>query len=547
MKQKQSKISFVIILLFFFIIIFTFITIYLLPDYHLNGSLLSQYYDSYASYFSAYKTFLIGGLLILLVILFKRFRFEKSITFLYTVFFAFHLSLVFVFIIAALQVYTFNLLQNTGKSEIKIQTDLKEINESLAADNQLPEISFPHFPYKKQLVLLAVQNGNGFYDRIILPSLPDAIYEELHIPTANIVLIHNHLLIQKLQKEELAAVSPGLGKVLTQKLFPNQSIRYNPKIEILDRKTYTKFRDEQINQQIAVLDGNSEKIENAIQNLQQQRDEIAKTIEKYQKLRQDTHEEKKKVNTQCLAAGYKDKTGTLHRIYTDAQCEQLQSQYDSAVKNLDNRITNGKNALQFNKLQLNTYQINKEHIAKARTFVLSKKAVTPLELGIFIPENTIKIVLDSQKNQALPLYFYTLIHEYLHFTSYISEQKHLDPFFEEALTEYFARKAVLIDTGETIDYGYPLAVRIINAAVSKIPEKQLAELYFSKDQQKLEKLLDKTYGKDFYQQNAYYFSTLNYLPFDDALQETNIILKQMDAKPLTKDIIVQDSKKSLRE
>jgi hypothetical protein len=67
-----------------------------------------------------------------------------------------------------------------------------------------------------------------------------------------------------------------------------------------------------------------------------------------------------------------------------------------------------------------------------------------------------------------------------------------------------------------------------------IPESELAEIYFTKDEVALQKALDRVYGDGFYENNQVIFETLQYTSSPkQALKLANDIMKRIGGEPLT--------------
>ena len=70
---------------------------------------------------------------------------------------------------------------------------------------------------------------------------------------------------------------------------------------------------------------------------------------------------------------------------------------------------------------------------------------------------------------------------------------------------------------------------------NRIPETDFADIYFTKDQNALEKLINKVYGDDFYKNNQALFASLQYAHNQDQLLKlTNVIMKKIGGQPITK-------------
>src|SRR4029078_3193695 len=134
----------------------------------------------------------------------------------------------------------------------------------------------------------------------------------------------------------------------------------------------------------------------------------------------------------------------------------------------------------------------------------------PSELGVFVPSDSVKVVINNKSSHSIGDYYETLVHEYLHYASYTPGKRLESSFFEEGLTEYFARQTIKDTLQIDTNIGYPVAVKIIQALTNRIAEVDLADVYFTKNQLALEKILNLTYGDNFYKDNITLFETLMY-------------------------------------
>ena len=117
-------------------------------------------------------------------------------------------------------------------------------------------------------------------------------------------------------------------------------------------------------------------------------------------------------------------------------------------------------------------------------------------------------------------------------------------FFEEGLTEYFARKIVEKNLNIETNIGYPVYYKIISEMTNIIPETELAVIYFTKDQNALVSALNRVYGDNFYQNNRILFASLQFTSNrNQTLQIANEIMKKINGTPLT----LQDLRSSSSE
>jgi hypothetical protein len=105
----------------------------------------------------------------------------------------------------------------------------------------------------------------------------------------------------------------------------------------------------------------------------------------------------------------------------------------------------------------------------------------------------------------------------------------------EGLTEYFTRKIVYRNLDINTNMAYPVNIKIINQMAKRIPESDLADIYFNNDQQKLKRTIDLVYGDNFYDQNVITLETLQYSSDpDQILLLANDIMEKIGGEPLDK-------------
>jgi hypothetical protein len=166
----------------------------------------------------------------------------------------------------------------------------------------------------------------------------------------------------------------------------------------------------------------------------------------------------------------------------------------------------------------------------------------PHELGAFDPPDTIKILINTTSSHAIADYFETVVHEYLHYASYSDNKNFTASFFEEGLTEYFARMAIQNNLNTSTNMGYPVFTRIISEITKIIPETELADIYFSKDELGLRTTLNRVYGDSFYADNLITFETLQYTSDpNQMLKLANVIMAKIGANPLKQPDITSTS------
>jgi hypothetical protein len=218
-------------------------------------------------------------------------------------------------------------------------------------------------------------------------------------------------------------------------------------------------------------------------------------------------------------------------VKIDQQMEKIEDYISSLSASLETQKRRDKEKEKL----LAEYQYYFNFFTNQRTALSSLKQSTPHELGVFENRDEIKLVYDTDNAHAIANYFATLTHEYLHYASFVNEERRFEnSFFEEGLTEYFTRAAMKDALQADTNLGYPVQAKIISEMMNMIPESELAEIYFTKDEVALQKALDRVYGDGFYQNNQVIFETLQYTSSPkQALKLANDIMKRIEGEPLT--------------
>lgn len=240
----------------------------------------------------------------------------------------------------------------------------------------------------------------------------------------------------------------------------------------------------------------------------------------------------------CLNSGT-SYYGYFFNTYSKSYCDNLKSRSEAAIADYQERIASYQQELKTFQTSLSIYISARSKLEAYEELLLDKKDNIPSELGIFSKGNQISIALDWTNSKSINFYLETLNHEYLHYTSYVSDEKYLPGFFEEALTEYYSRQITKKNLNKDTNLGYPLFVKIIEQMIKKLPKKELHDVYFSKNKYGLAALLNKAYGENFYENNQLNFSLL-YYGSKDSVKIANVIMREIGGKEINKKEIVSD-------
>jgi hypothetical protein len=500
--------------------------------------------NPFTNYFSYGLTFILSHMLFFVILFLAAIvfyirisRFEKKhpkhkifflsaiqviFSFLAGLFFSFLL----LFFIAFLELNFLAYVINMDPKLLGIENDLGQIVKLLKANNLPPQIIASDNNHYKELqgIAYATTGTENFYGAHILPSIPSFVV----LPTkkiASTLLLDNTLIFSEINQSDLEKISPIIGYQLIQHYFPTRYIKAYPKILTMDLAEYEKYRIADFNKKAASINNDFKKNELNISSGSAAIKEDNDNISHFQNLVKTTYSQKNKQLSQCISEGYYD-NGIFKKLNSREYCQKQVLGLDDIILNTNRQLDKVTQKLQYDQTQLDTARYFADIFkAEIELTKLSAKNI-PHELGSFVPNNTIKIVIDNKSSHAVADYFETAIHEYLHYASYSDAKTLQTGFFEEGLTEYFARQTILNFLSTNTNLGYPVFVKIISKMTNRIAENEFADIYFSKDEQKLESTLDRVYGDNFYKNNLLLLETLQFTT--DSKQILKIANKIMD-------------------
>lgn len=546
------------LLLIGYVLLFTYLSVFILP-FTESKNILIGYYGAYWEFIKKGGLSLLIPLILITVVAYlmknvtkKHFSLRSYpkqkiwllLSIIIILFVSFNLSIAstFLFGIGEANLLASKIKSNPESAEIIWGKD--KILQRLKKMDHPPSIIDGGDDFNIKVILTESISNNtrsSYYRKYVIKNIPNSLLIPVGIPHDPLVMFKDNLVINSLDKDQMQAISPTLAKLLVKKYFNNRFIKDEPtSFEVLGRQDYLKFREDQINEQLAeieqLIDGFTTLINNIYGSISNDKAKIAYN----QNGLNSSISQKDSAYNYCLTAGYTSLYfGTFYHYYTQQECDSQKTQWDQTIAGFQKNISDWQAQLQYDQSQLPQYQEAKDTLTAYNTIIASQKDSTPQELGLFLPaDKTIKLALDYTGSKSAVEYLVTLTHEYLHYTSYVSEERSLPHFFEEGLTETYARRVIKNELGIDTNIGYPLLVKIIQQMITKIPEDKLQEIYFTKDKNELQSLLDEAYGKDFYKNSEYYFSIMSYVPPKEALKFANNIMIKIGGKPLTEEDLV---------
>lgn len=435
---------------------------------------------------------------------------------------------------------TISKIQSTPDlKSLGITTEKEKLSEKIKQMDKTPSIIGSSDALLQTIVLKISKgklNRSEFYYAYILPQALKRKNLDFKLASDILLLPDNTLVIARLDKETIEAISPALGFLMIRSYFDPRYIKPEPKLQVMGRTEYLKYRDDQINSQLAEMDSDIREVKKAISAQYSAIEYDKQMIENNKSSLNNAIQSRDYYYNRCMTAGYYF-WGYFYRYYSDAYCESQRREWDSIISGFEKNISDWENALAQDQRLLAEYQKAKELLETWREFIASQKERVPSELGIFEPPNTIKVVLESTSDKALADFFALVVHEYLHYSSYVSEERYLPLFFEEGLTEYLSRNVIANEIKKETNVGYPVIVKVVEEIAKDIPKEELENIYFIKDKNRLIALLNDKYGDTFYKDTEYYFSIIPWIPIEESLELANNIMLAIGGSQLSEEDI----------
>ncbi|HVZ11942.1 MAG TPA: hypothetical protein VG965_02840 [Patescibacteria group bacterium] len=429
------------------------------------------------------------------------------------------ISYVFLLIFAFIQLNFLAILINNNASANGVLSNSKSIISTLKNNNFAPKLRIITDDSENYITEVAAESAGttSSYATSILHSVPPFLIIPVSKPQTGIVLIDNTLIITDPQKANFEQISPVLAYLFVKEYFATRTIKSYPKIAIMDALEYSKFRKDDAADKQKKIDQEVAKITTDIASESALIDSDQNTLLNTANSIVIERSQYKK----CLSTNGKNCPELKIKLNSDVD------QATSSAEVLNNEITGQKILLENNTFYKNYYNVQKKVVS------ISSLSI-PHEFGVFIPENQIKIAKIYSDNYTPYDFMETLVHEYLHYASYAKGHVFASTFFEEGLTEYFARQITNFNLGIKTNLGYPVQVSIISEITKSIPETELADIYFTKDEARLESTLDRVYGDNFYKNNEALFGALQYTSEkEQVLKIANQLMAKINGPKLT--------------
>lgn len=444
-------------------------------------------------------------------------------------------AFVILLLIGLIQLNSFSYLLNKNPASLGVKTDVNQIYSAIKNNNRPPTIitSDRNSQDKVIAVAKATSGTDNFYGKIILSGVPHFLIIPVKNNNSNFLFLDNTLIVTQLDEKDLQKLSPLVGYLLVKQYFQDRIIRSYPTTSVMSEKEYQDFRKKDAAQKLKKINVEVEKMESYISSISATIEDDKIQISKNASDQDDILTQQNKEYDACLSEGTY-KANIFIPKNTKEYCQKFN---DTSEKTFIESETKGKlltKKLADDQKKLAQYKYYDTYFKAQQKLMSVANENIPAELGIFQPKDSIKIVILNSDSTAVGDYFETLAHEYLHYASYTDGKRLESSFFEEGLTEYFARQIIRDNLKINTNIGYPINVKIIEAISSRISDSDLTEIYFNKDQSLLEKKMDLVYGDGFYKNNIVLFESLQYTSdLNQALEIANQIMDKIGGNHLS--------------
>lgn len=521
------------------VIAFTSVAFFFMESDSFKNSLIIDYYVSFLGQFNLLGVVILTFFVLLVLLswvfykdLWKNMRL-LILTFLSSCLLGFIVSFPILFLVATLHK---NYLVYQIRSSDRVVWGAESIDESIKQMESPPKVVNAENDFQSKLVEAYVNDEiwqvGDFYKKRLYPSAPK-VFSKINTNKENVVLVNDVLLFKELSREEVEEISGSLGRLYVKSYLENRYVKSEPKVSVLGRQEYLSYREDQINERISELKDVYSEFKAELSYLYSTISEAKQKIALNKASLENSISERQSAYEYCVNAGYYSAYfNYFYRYYSDEECQREWNKWTVIIQGFQKNINDWQNTLSWANSQVPVYKETLDYIDFIIGVNEDKKDLAVYELGLFEPEDNIKIALDYTSSATLADYLSTLVHEYYHYTSYVSEEKILPLFFEEGLTEYFARKSVEQELEVSTNLGYPVIVKVVDKMVDDLGEDRLKEYYLTKNEDGLISALNAEYGDSFYEDNELYFYLLTLLPPQEQLKIANNIMVRIGGEQI---------------
>jgi len=425
----------------------------------------------------------------------------------------FFTSFVLLFLIAAVELNVLSLTSYISPKILGVESNTQVIKDRLKGFSSLPVIiAGENRGSVLSLTIAQAQAGkDSFYGGRIIPYFPSFLVIPARLSDSGVLLVGNSLIITDIRSSDFQKIGPITAYLMIKSYFPGKAIKSYPELSIMDKNEYLSFRKGDFEQKLQKFDEVVATIKEDIKSINSDIEDLETKVSDNESELKTLKLKREKEYTKCINTGHYE-SGVFIKENTKEYCQRQMEELDALVKKTEDDGKELNSTLEKDKEKLGQYQSYETFYANQKILTQEESTYISYEFGTFNPPDSIKILLSFENTQkAMGDYFVLLVHEYLHYARFDGNGKNLSTaFFDEGLTEYFARKIIKSGMGVDTNLSYPVNIKIIDQITKRISENDLFDVYYQNDQAGLEKLLDRVYGENFYKNNIILFETLQY-------------------------------------
>ncbi|MBP9702431.1 hypothetical protein KBD69_01975 [Candidatus Woesebacteria bacterium] len=366
---------------------------------------------------------------------------------------------------------------------------------------------------------LGIQETDTFYRAVILPYIV-SVDESFSVPHNVILFPNNNLVVSAdtpLEQLEKILSTLALQSIKVSFVSANFSSVKDPAITFLEESKYNQIENKKVEarkkQYVAYLAAVNKNIN--INNQYIKDTEIA-----LNNLRSDKSAYEARVRpllSDCISS------------YGQAECSEPTQIINTSVAEYDAEIKQVELYLQEAR-DLIPVLIRQYSSAKISYDQFLEYPVTPeLQAGLFEPPSSIFIKYIASRNTVLPSsYYYTLLHELIHYYSY-SPRDDTPTFIEEGVTDLLA---LTIGESSAVSSakmdGYPQEIKIATRLFEMLGQEQATKLFLAKSKVSWQRGLDKVCGSGCYKKLESVGDQLTYTALDDLETRSAILNEALD-------------------
>lgn len=405
-----------------------------------------------------------------------------------------------------------------NQTDPSITYDLGTAVTKIASSSSPIYLLSGNFDQDVLITSLNIETKDSFYRAAVLPYvvLSD---NTLSIPH-DVILFTSHKL----------AISPKISQMGLQRILSTLALHSlklseikdeivgvkDPKISFLEESEYNELENKKIEQRKAQY---LAYLSDISKNIKQNNQYITDTERAIANLKNDKSSYEARVRpllAECI------------NTYGEAECIEPRDIVNRSVADYDAGISQAESYLAEAK-SLAPVLIRQHSLAKESYEQFLDYPITPeLQAGIFEPPANIFIKYLSSGSSRTPVnYYYTLLHELVHYYSY-SPKDDTPLFIEEGITDLLALRVGGESSAKSgkLD-GYPHEIQVAERLFDLLGQDEAKKLFFAKSKSGWQRELDKVCGKGCYKELEDTATQLTYAPVGDIENRTSLTQKTL--------------------